>query len=701
MSSKKKTIGAGIGLDGEKEFKNAIKEINSNLGYLKSEMNKTASAFDNGGKSMKDLQSKSEVLTKQVDSQKDKVETLKKALENAKNEYGENSKQVRSWQIQLNNAEADLNKMNKELDELKKQTTGINKIKNAFQDVKEKISEAEKKTEGLRNAFNKIGDGAKKVGGLAVAGIGAAVTAVASLTTAGIAAGKSVYELAKVTAEYGDVIDKGSQKLRISAEDYQKLSYAASMSGASMDVLATAQKKLASGDSGLNLMEAIDQIASISDESERAAKGIELFGSKAYMELTPMLNSGAEGLKNLYEQAEKYGMIMSQEAVTASAAFCDSLETLQMTAGGLKNRLSAELLPSITGITDGLSSVFMGDTEKGMEQIEQGITDLSAKIKELLPTVIDVGGSILETLLVSITDNLPVLISSGIPILLEIGGSIIDNLPQLIDSVTGILEYLIAEIGNNKEKLVAATNIIVTKLAVGLLDNLPALLDVGIDLTLGIVEGLTTPEALEALIGAALECIVKIISTILNKIPDVIKLGGQIIEGLWNGIKDKDGWLREKISGFFGGVKQAIKDFFGIASPSKWARYEIMGNVMDSFGLAIDENADKVRNKMTAFTASLQDDVRMQYRIEALTDRVYAAQPSGAIVAATYSQYEAPATVHGATADKFDRMLALLEIIAMNSKKDILIDKKTLVAELAPEMNEELGEIYAMQERGS
>ena len=41
MSSKKKTIGAGIGLDGEKEFKNAIKEINSNLGYLKSEMNKT------------------------------------------------------------------------------------------------------------------------------------------------------------------------------------------------------------------------------------------------------------------------------------------------------------------------------------------------------------------------------------------------------------------------------------------------------------------------------------------------------------------------------------------------------------------------------------------------------------------------------------------------------------------------------------
>lgn len=701
MSSKKKTIGAGIGLDGEKEFKNAIKEINSNLGYLKSEMNKTASAFDDGGKSMKDLQSKSEVLTKQVDSQKEKVETLKKALENAKNEYGENSKQVRSWQIQLNNAEADLNKMNKELDELKSQTSGINKIKNVFSDVKDKISEVEKKTEGLRKAFNTIGDGAKKVGGLAVAGIGAAVTAVASLTTAGIAAGKSVYELTKATAEYGDVIDKGSQKLRISSEDYQKLSYAASMSGASMDVLATAQKKLASGDSKLNIMEAINQVASISDESERAAKGIELFGSKAYMELTPMLNSGADGLKSLYDQAEKYGMIMSQEAVTASAAFCDSLETLQMTSNGLKNRLSAELLPSITGITDGLSSVFMGDTEKGIEQIEQGITDLSAKLTEMLPTVLDVGGSILETLLVSISENLPVLISSGTPILLEIGGSIIEHLPSLLDSATGILEYLVTEIGNNKEKLVAATTTIITKLATGFLDNLPAILDVGLDLVIGLVDGLTTEESMAKLIGGAIECIGKITTTLIDKIPDILAVGGQIIEGLWNGIKDKNGWLLEKISGFFGGVKQSIKDFFGIASPSKWARYEIMGNVMDSFGLAIDENADKVRNKMTAFTTSLQDDVRMQYRIEALTDRVYAAQPSGAIVAATYSQYEAPATVSGSTADKFDRILALLEIIAMNSKKDILLDKKTLVAELAPEMNEELGEIFAMQERGS
>lgn len=699
--SSKKTIGAGIGLDGEKEFKNAIKEINSTMGYLKSEMNNVTSAFENNGKSMNDLRSKSEVLTKQVSTQKEKVETLKKALENAKNEYGENSKQARSWQIQLNNAEADLNKMNKELDELKSQTTGIKKIKNAFSEVKDKIEEVENKTSGLKRTLSAVGTGAKKVGSLTVAGIGASATAVAGLTTAAIGAVKSIYELAKATGELGGEIDDGAQKLNVSISDYQKLSYAATLGGTSIDTLATAQKKLASSGSNLNIMNAIEQVASISDESERAAKGIELFGSKAYQELVPMLNMGADGLKNIYDEAEKYGMIMSDEAVAASAAFGDSLDKLSLTSQGLKNRLSAELLPGITSITDGLSSIFIGDTEAGTKQIEDGITNVTTKITEMLPTVLSVGGSILGTLLTSITDNLPMLISTGTPILLEVGSSIIDNLPLLLDSAFQIIEFLTAEISNNKEQLLSSATVIISKLGAGLLDMLPDILDVGIDLIIGLIDGLTSPKSMETLIGGTIECAGKIITTLINSIPDILKVGGQIIEGLWNGIKDKNGWLRQKISGFFGGIKQNIKDFFGIASPSKWARYEIMGNVMDSFGLAIDENAGKVKNKMTAFTSSLQDDVVIQYHIDAITDRISATQPSPKIVSATYSQYETPSGAHTTSEDKFDRMLALLEIIALNSKKGISIDKKTLVGELVPEVNEELGEIYAMKERGN
>ena len=37
----------------------------------------------------------------------------------------------------------------------------------------------------------------------------------------------------------------------------------------------------------------------------------------------------------------------------------------------------------------------------------------------------------------------------------------------------------------------------------------------------------------------------------------------------WQGISDAGAWLWNQISGFFGGIVDGIKDFFGIHSPSK------------------------------------------------------------------------------------------------------------------------------------
>lgn len=52
-------------------------------------------------------------------------------------------------------------------------------------------------------------------------------------------------------------------------------------------------------------------------------------------------------------------------------------------------------------------------------------------------------------------------------------------------------------------------------------------------------------------------------------------LGKNIIEGLWNGINDMVGWIKSKIQGFGDSVLQALKDFFGIKSPSRVMRDEV------------------------------------------------------------------------------------------------------------------------------
>jgi phage-related protein len=49
----------------------------------------------------------------------------------------------------------------------------------------------------------------------------------------------------------------------------------------------------------------------------------------------------------------------------------------------------------------------------------------------------------------------------------------------------------------------------------------------------------------------------------------MIQIGKNIVTGLWNGIKNAAGWLKEKISGFVDGIINGFKEFFGIHSPSK------------------------------------------------------------------------------------------------------------------------------------
>lgn len=108
-------FGLKIGIEGEKEFKKSLAEINNSFKVLGSEMNLIDSQFDKNDKSTEALTARSEVLNKEIDSQKQKIETLRSALANAAESFGENDRRTQSWQIQLNNAQAALNGMEREL----------------------------------------------------------------------------------------------------------------------------------------------------------------------------------------------------------------------------------------------------------------------------------------------------------------------------------------------------------------------------------------------------------------------------------------------------------------------------------------------------------------------------------------------------------------------------------------------------------
>ena len=102
-------IGVKLDLEGEREFKRALSDINQSFKVLGSEMKLVQSQFDKNDSSVEALTARNTVLNKEIDAQKQKVETLRTALENAASSFGENDKRTQSWQVQLNNAEAALN----------------------------------------------------------------------------------------------------------------------------------------------------------------------------------------------------------------------------------------------------------------------------------------------------------------------------------------------------------------------------------------------------------------------------------------------------------------------------------------------------------------------------------------------------------------------------------------------------------------
>ena len=75
-------------------------------------------------------------------------------------------------------------------------------------------------------------------------------------------------------------------------------------------------------------------------------------------------------------------------------------------------------------------------------------------------------------------------------------------------------------------------------------------------------------------------------------------VGKNLVEGIWNGISDMAGWIGEKIKGFGSGVLDGLKNFFGIASPSKLFRDQIGKNLVLGLVDGITDNEGLVTDAM-------------------------------------------------------------------------------------------------------
>ena len=208
-------------------------------------------------------------------------------------------------------------------------------------------------------------------------------TATVDFMTLATAAGKvsdGIWGFTQNAGDYGDEIDKMSQKMNMSAAAYQEWDYILQRNGTSIDSLKTSIKTLSTqaengsdafeqlGISAEELQEldgeelfarTIEALQKIPDETTRTYLAAKLLGRGA-TELGPLLNKTAEDTEALRQKAHELGGVMSDEAVAAAADFADSQTDLQTSLQGLKNTLAEQILPVASSAMEAMSG-FISD----------------------------------------------------------------------------------------------------------------------------------------------------------------------------------------------------------------------------------------------------------------------------------------------------------------------------------------------------
>ena len=140
-------IGPKIGIDGEKEFRQELQNINQQLRTLGSEMKAVTSAFDENADSQEALAAQAQVLNQQIETQKQKLQQLQKGLDAAAQKYGENDTKTLRWAQAVQDATATLNQMQSQLSKVHSEMSGAG---NVYDNLTRKISNQERELSDLR-----------------------------------------------------------------------------------------------------------------------------------------------------------------------------------------------------------------------------------------------------------------------------------------------------------------------------------------------------------------------------------------------------------------------------------------------------------------------------------------------------------------------------------------------------------------------
>lgn len=657
------SFGGTIKLQGESEYRKALSEITSNLRVLSSEMKVVTSQYTGNTNSLKSLGSQNEVLNKKISEQKEKVNILTKALEESKNETGENSKTTKKWQVELNNATAELNSLTNKVDDnnesIEKSLKNLHEHAKGVKEVGEESEESGKHVLKLSDIIkaNLISDAIKS-------GIKAVAEGFKQLGSAIINTGK---EALNSYADYEQLVGGVETLFKDSAgvvENYANNAYKTSGLSANeyMETVTSFSASLLQSLDGDTAKSAKVADMAITDMSDNANKmGTEMsmiqsayqgFAKQNYTmldnlklgyggtktEMERLLSdatklSGVEyDITSLNDVYQAIHVVQGELGITGTTAK-EASTTIQGSASAMKSSwknlltgiadgnadfetlisnfvesivggeegggILSNMLPRVQDILEGMGTMATGLLEELFPQL---LTTMTSAITDMLPALLES----IQIVLQGIVDIFPEIISAFSTIIPDIASLLISLLPQILDAGIQIIVSLVQGLSQSLPTLIPVTIDAIILMVESLIDNLDLLIDAGIELILALADGLI--EALPRLIEKIPVIIDKLILALTNNLPKLVQGGITIVIKLAEGLIKAIPQLVSKIPQIISSIVNGLMAGLGSIG-------EVGANMVKGLWNGISDATGWIVEKIKGFGSSIMSGIKSFFGI--------------------------------------------------------------------------------------
>ena len=558
------SFGGTVKLTGESEYRKALQDITSNLKEVSSELKLTTTQFTAGDKTVKETKTSYSNMNNTIQQQKAKVTELKTIISQMSKEYkehqdkliqveqqyGKNSKKASEYRTKLGNTENQLRTFKAQLNNTE---TQLIQMENA-------TGKSNKELKAMKDGLDDAGQGAIKFGDLLKANVlsEAIVGGVKTLGNAVKEVGSALLGVGKDAlnsyADYEQLVGGVETLFKDNAntvEDYANNAYKTAGLSAN-DYMETITGFSASLLQSLNgdtakvaevgnmaVIDMADNANKMGTDMSLIQNAYQGFAKQNYTMLDNLkLGYGGtkEEMQRLLKDAQKvtgvkYDISNLNDVYQAIHVIQGELGVTGTTAKEASTTIQGSVASMKSAWQNMLTGIATGNAENIGNLVNNLVESVLTAGQNILPRVQEIANGAIEVipqLLSNIRQNMPAILETGV---------------QIINTlIEGIRQNLYSD--ENGMGLIATTITIMETFFDGIIELLPNIISLGGEILLGFISGIS--ESIPNLLDTAINVVFELGNELLDNFDVIVDTGIQLISSLIFGIVDALPQLIEK-----------------------------------------------------------------------------------------------------------------------------------------------------------